>query len=223
MTTAAIIQARMGSTRRPGKVLADICGRPMLSHIVQRCQHIPWVDEVVIATTTRPEDRAIVDLASDEGVMVTQGNSVDVLRRVLNAARMAEADIVVRVCGDAPLFCPRYTGRLAWFIGKHGYDFLEPGPPSAYQGADVITREALELTWRLAADDPLAMEHVTAWAYRHPEHFKVGPQLPVDASMLGEYHLSVDTERDLEYIRGIYRRHWRPGGVVDLEEVVRCM
>lgn len=224
MTTVAIIQARMDSARLPGKVLADICGRPMLSHIIDRCWRIPGVDEVCVATTSRRCDVPICKTAADAEPMVyvtTMSHPDNVLGRVIDAADIMLADVVVRVCGDAPLFCPKHVGRLLQRL--NGFDFLDPGPPSAYQGADVLTFEALLSIGYLAGNDPLATEHVTAWAYRHREAFEVGPALLVESSMLGEFHLSVDTERDLEYVRGIYRRHWKPGRIVDLEEVVKCM
>jgi spore coat polysaccharide biosynthesis protein SpsF len=103
VTVAAIIQARMGSTRFPGKITAPLCGRPLLAHVVERARRARCVDRVVIATTTQPRDDEVVELSAALGVDVVRGPEDDVLRRFVIAAEYARADIVVRITGDCSI------------------------------------------------------------------------------------------------------------------------
>jgi spore coat polysaccharide biosynthesis protein SpsF len=195
----------------------------MLAHIIRRAQHIEGVDEVILATTPNRTDWPLVELAHDENIFVTTGDPEDVLRRLLIAAELVGAGTVIRICGDAPLFCPRFVTRCLRSVTTRGYDFLKRPPPCAYQGADVFSVPALELEWRKAAHRAIAYEHVSTWLYEHTELFNVGPWLPINASLLGEFHLSVDTPEDLDWMRGVYAKHYRRGSIVELEEVVANM
>src|SRR3954469_25257635 len=110
--TVAIIQARLGSTRLPGKVLKPLGGGIVLDHAIERCRAIPSIDAVVIATTDRDEDSAVVAAAERAGALVHRGSAEDVLQRYASAAEMAEADIVLRVTSDCPLIDPAICDRV---------------------------------------------------------------------------------------------------------------
>lgn len=107
MTTVAIIQARTGSSRLPGKVLLPLLGEPLLTRVVRRVGRADRLDKVVVATTTQPADDAIVSLAEREGWPVERGSETDLLNRYVQAARRHRADVVVRITSDCPLIDPR--------------------------------------------------------------------------------------------------------------------
>ena len=112
VTTAAIIQARMGSTRLPGKVMMDLGGQPMLQHVLRRVRAARGVDEVCLATTTLERDDAVAALASSCGVRVFRGSEEDVLARFAGATRWLGADLVVRITADCPLYDPELLAEM---------------------------------------------------------------------------------------------------------------
>ncbi len=219
MKTVAVIQARMGSTRLPGKMMADLAGRPLLFHIIERARAIRSAHDLVLATTVEPADDQLADLARSLGVRVVRGPVENVLERFRMA--LDDAEIVIRICGDAPLFDPGHLDRGVAALIEHQADLIrwDPPVPTAYQGAGVISRRALDWTWEVGRHDPLAYEHVTAYARAHQDQLRTVPIRP-EPEMVGEYKLSIDTAEDLAAMRRIYRRLYRPGKIVGLEEVI---
>jgi spore coat polysaccharide biosynthesis protein SpsF len=203
--TVAIIQARMGSTRLPGKVLLPLLGRPILSRVVERTARAGLVDEVVVATTVDPSDDPIVNLAVDEGWAVERGSENDLLDRYVRTARAHKADIVVRITSDCPLIDPTLIDQTidAFVDGRGGYasNTLEPRTYPRGLDVEVVAREALEQAWRDDAD-PASREHVTPFLYRNPERFRlVRVSSPDDQSA---HRWCVDTSEDYELVRRIY-------------------
>src|SRR5262249_34216934 len=119
MKRVIIVQARMTSTRLPGKVLMDLAGRPMLAQQLNRIKHCTAVDEIVVATTTNSTDEPIVELARQEGVAWFQGSEHDVLARFVGAARQTQADVVVRVTADCPLIDPHIIDTVIHELVSH--------------------------------------------------------------------------------------------------------
>jgi spore coat polysaccharide biosynthesis protein SpsF len=205
MSTVAIIQARMGSTRLPGKVLMDIGGRPMLERVVLRTGAASLVDRVVVATTSTSDDDAIVDLCRSIGAAWFRGSVDDVLDRYRNAAVAFDAETVVRITSDCPLIDPTVIGRVIGAFHSRGPDYASNCIDRTYpRGLDteVFTRAALERAWCEASDPPERI-HVTPYLYRHPERFAL---LSVTAELVCEdLRWTVDTQLDLEVVRDIYR------------------
>lgn len=211
--TVGIVQARMGSTRRPGKVLADLGGRPLLSLVLERARRAATLDDVIVATSDLPGDDAIVELAEREGVDWARGSETDVLDRYRVAARGARADIVVRVTADCPLVDPELIDRLVALRGEGAFDYaviptadpLGLGLRRFPDGldAEAITREALETAAR-EATDPLDREHVTRFVKLRPERFSIG-YLQADTD-LGHERWTVDHPEDLELVRRLVTR-----------------
>lgn len=173
MKTVAIIQARMGSTRLPGKVLKLLNGEPMLSRVVKRVRRAAGVDEVLIATTTEPRDDALTDLCAREGWPCFRGSEHDVLDRYYLAAKEARATVVVRITADCPLIDPGIASSVIEGLELQGSDYCSNVFPRTYpRGLDVeaFTFAALETAWR--EDGNLAWrEHVTQFIVRQPERF----------------------------------------------------
>jgi spore coat polysaccharide biosynthesis protein SpsF len=196
-----IVQARMGSTRLPGKSLKSVLGKPLLCYLLERLRRCQKADEVVLATTTLPEDDPIVETALKMGVPVVRGSSEDLVSRYLQAAHEHHADVVVRVTGDCPLIDPEWIDRLiVQFIECKNVDYLSNTIERTFprgMDAEVFSIKALEETDRLAVQ-PAEREHVTLFMYRHPEQFRLkNVRYPEDHS---RHRWTVDTAEDFQLI-----------------------
>jgi spore coat polysaccharide biosynthesis protein SpsF len=196
----------MGSTRLPGKALADLGGQPMLARIVKRVAPARCLDQLVVATTRLPKDDPIESLARDLGVPCFRGEEQDCLDRYYQAATQHRADIVVRLTGDNPLVDHHFVD---WVIGQYAAsepacDYADTSRSRTFPvglSVEVFAFEALEAAWEADAD-PQHREHVTPFIYAHPERFR----LLHLASPHNYSHLrwTVDTPQDLELVRRIY-------------------
>ncbi len=217
----AIIQARLGATRLPGKTLADIAGHPMLAHVASRAQAIPRVTEVVIATSTKPADDTIVRFAHNAGIPCVRGSEEDVLDRFRLAAAERDADVIVRVTADCPLLDPEVAGLVVdEYLRRQGeIDYVSNVHPPTYpDGLDteVFSRDALEAACRQASE-AADREHVTSYIWSHPESFRLDNVRY--ARDLSAHRWTVDTEADLAFVRAVFdsfgeRR--RPIGMSDV-------
>jgi spore coat polysaccharide biosynthesis protein SpsF len=202
----AIIQARMGSTRLPGKVLAAIHGHPMLWHVVRRTQAATTLDEVIVATTTQPADDTIVAFCREHSLSCFRGSEDDVLDRYYRAALQQNADAVVRITSDCPLIDPEIVDKTVRAFLQERPDYASNGVVRTYpRGLDteVMTFEALELAW-CEARQPYERSHVTPYLYEIPGRFKV---LSVTADQdYSACRWTVDTPEDLEFVRAVYAR-----------------
>ena len=219
-----IIQARMGSSRFPGKMLAELTGQPLLFHIISRAQRLKSAHEIVLATTAKARDEPLVNIAQSMRVSVIRGPEDNVLQRFMMAVEATQADIIIRICGDSPLFDPGFMDESVSLLKKHDAELvvLRNNVPTAYQGASAISARALRWTWEVARDDPLAYEHVTAYARTHYEQLRTVTIDP-DPELVGDFHLSIDTETDLELMRQIYQQLYIPGDIVSLKDAVRLL
>lgn len=206
MKVTAIIQARMGSTRLPGKVLADVGGESTLGRVVGRLRRSQLLDELVIATTVAVADEAIVREAQRLGVPCFRGDELDVLNRYYQAARAFQPDVVVRITSDCPLIDPEVSDRTIRAFLHEKPDYASNALQRTYpRGLDteVITAEALGRAWR-DAKRPYEREHVTPFLYEHPELFKL---LSVTNEIDSGWHRwTLDTPEDLEFVRSVYSR-----------------
>jgi spore coat polysaccharide biosynthesis protein SpsF len=206
--TVAIIQARMASSRLPGKVLLDIGGEPMLARVVERASRANAVAQTVVATTTDPGDDVVEAYCDERGYPCYRGSSFDVLDRYYQAARLHRAEIVVRITADCPVIDPGLIDQIVEEFIRTQCDFaanrLPPPWGRTYPiGLDieVCSFAGLELAWREAAL-PHQREHVMPFFYEQPERFHI---LLVNHSVdYGTLRWTVDTADDLELLRQIY-------------------
>jgi len=203
--TVAIVQARMGSERLPGKVLLPLLGEPMLTRVMRRAARAGRLDAVVVATTDQPADDAIVELAERESWHVVRGSAHDLLDRYVVAARAHDAEVIVRITSDCPLIDPEVIDRTVAAFEEADVDYasnsLEPRTFPRGLDVEVVSRTALERAWREDAD-PAWREHATPYIYRHPEAFKVLAVRSEDDQSGQRW--SVDTPEDYELVRRIY-------------------
>ncbi|PWC90499.1 spore coat protein [Azospirillum sp. TSH100] len=205
----AISQARMTSTRLPGKVLMPAAGRPLLAHHLERLSRTPRLDAVVLATTVNTTDDPVAACAQGLGITVFRGDEQDVLGRFAGAAALAGADLVVRVTADCPLIDPALVGRLiATFQQSQPLDYLSIDSTRYPRGldAEIFPRRLLDEA-AATATDPAEREHVTPYIYNHPDRFRLGMALvpdisadPADSWLEGQ-RWCVDEPADYELVR----------------------
>lgn len=193
MRTAAVIQARMGSTRLPGKVLMDVRpGERLLSHLVERLQECRQVDEVTVATSYDSDDDVIENLLSN----VYRGSADDVLHRTTGATRWSAADTIVRVTADCPLIDPAHIDSLIDHFRWTNPDYMiHTGVPDGF-AAEIVRLETLERIHPLANEEE--REHVTLYIRRRPEQFSLAT---LDMGYRDPWRLTVDTAEDLKLVR----------------------
>lgn len=203
MRVIAIIQARMGSSRLPGKVLAALGDATMLGQVVRRLRTARRLDEVVVATSTAAGDDAVVCEAGRLGAGVHRGPEDDVLARFVGAARSYRADAIVRVTADCPLLDGAVVDRVIAALGDD-VDYASNTHQRSYpRGLDVeaLHRDVLDRIGRLARSRP-AREHVTAFVLEQPGLFRVA-QVRAEHDD-ADLRWTVDTPEDLAVVRGLY-------------------
>ena len=207
MRRVIIVQARMTSTRLPGKVLMEIAGQPMFARQLQRLKQCMLVDDIVVATTIRATDDPVAELARREQVGCFRGSEQDVLARYVGAAREARADVVIRVTGDCPLIDPQVTDRVISELTDHAgeCDYASNVLRRTYpRGLDVeaFFWDTLLRVDRLARSDA-AREHVTIVPRsEHPELFLC--RSVEDEQNNADLRWTVDTAADLDFVRQLY-------------------
>jgi spore coat polysaccharide biosynthesis protein SpsF len=228
MKTVAIIQARMGSSRLPGKVLKELCGRSVLDHVITRVKACRSLDLVVVATTPAAADDGIVAETVRCGADVFRGSEDDVLARYHGAAQQSQADIVVRVTSDCPLFDPQVLEKMLQrfhAIKSEGgsVDYMSNSLERTFPrglDAEIFTSSALERAYR-EANKPYEREHVTPYLYLNPTLFVLENfRQEVDQS---SHRWTLDTEEDFRLLDEIFRTLSRDGKPVTTKAVLDLM
>jgi spore coat polysaccharide biosynthesis protein SpsF len=219
----AIIQARMSSSRLPGKVLLDIAGQPMLARVVARTARAASVHQVLVATTTDASDDPVAAHCDSMGIPYTRGSLDDVLDRYYQAASQFKADVVVRITGDCPVIEPVLIDDCVNALLEGSYDFtcnrLPPPFTRTYPiglDTEVCTFAALEKAWN-EATETFHREHVMPYLYEGVELSAISRQLSEGVSPrgfkiaqlhhttdFGDYRWTVDTSEDLEFMRRVF-------------------
>lgn len=224
MKRIAVVQARMGSTRFPGKVVADLDGAPVLARVIERVQRSRSIDEVVVATSVVSADDEVAELARALGVRSIRGSEGDVLGRYALATVETRADVVVRVTADCPLVEPTVIDRVVSALLADGgrCDYASNVIERTYpKGLDVeaLWSDVVRRADRLATST-LAREHVTWFIYRErPDlHVLRSVTAPEDDHDL---RLTVDTTADLELVRRLYSWLDLSRSQVELADLIR--
>lgn len=208
----AIIQARMGSTRLPGKILKELVGKPVLWHVVNRVKHANKVDKVIVATTAEKEDDIVEELAKKEGWDYFRGSVENVLERYYEAAKQFGADIVVRLVGDCPLIDPEIIDGCIGAFQKQACDYIRNAPdqerflPRGLDDIEVFSIQALEKAYREAQEN-YEKEHVTPYIWENKKNqFMIGKEPRIKNEYKKSYHLAIDYPEDFKVIEILYNR-----------------
>jgi spore coat polysaccharide biosynthesis protein SpsF len=209
MKVVVVIQARLGSTRLPGKVLLPLKGRPLLERMLARVGQAKTADEIVVATTRQASDASIASLAAACGVRCIAGHPDDLVDRHLQAARLTEADAIVKIPSDCPLIDPAVIDQtIAFYRAAHPrYDYVSNlYPPSWPDGNDVevMSRDALEATGR-EAKLQFQREHTTPFIWDQPDRFALGNVAWAGGRDLSASHrLTLDYQEDYQLIAAVF-------------------
>ena len=201
----AIIQARMSSSRLPGKVLMEAGGAPMLKHVVDRAARCTQMNAVIVATSLDVQDDPVAEFCGRERMSYYRGSEDDVLDRYYQAARNAKADIVVRITGDCPLIDPDVIGKAVHLFNSGEFDYVSNVYPPTYpDGLDVevVSMAALETAWHEAVR-PMDREHVTCFVSENKDHNRFRRGNIENSRNLSRYRLTVDDVRDVQVVRAI--------------------
>lgn len=206
MKILAIVQARMGSSRLPGKVLMDLAGETVLARVVRRSSRAALVDQVVVATSLSLMDDRVISECARLGVEHFRGSEANVLNRYYRCAQAFAATTVVRITADCPFVDPALVDLTICAFQQNPCDYasnaLVPGYPRGLD-VEVFTMSALTRAWQ-EARKPYEREHVTPYFYEHPELFRLVSVNP-DRDHSG-LRWTLDTVEDLELLRAIYAR-----------------
>lgn len=208
MEITAIIQARMGSTRLPGKVLREICGKPVLWHIVNRVSGSDYLDKIIIATSDHPADDIIEQFTMGYKLDVYRGSQYNVLERFYKCAVQYKTDLVVRLTGDNALIDPHIIDLgIEYFIKETGTDYLyyREGLPLG-MAVEIFTFQALETAYKEATDAE-CLEHVTPYLYKNSKFN--AKRVSGIGKNYSNYRWTMDTEQDYNLIKKIYENLYR--------------
>jgi len=205
MNPVAIIQARYGSTRLPGKVLKPLASHTVLYYVIRRCQLSRSLADVVVATTEEPADDVIETYCRSLGVPVFRGSQEDVLLRYVEAAAWSNADPIVRITSDCPLIEPAIIDQVvqSFANSRADYVFIQ-GYPRGIGDAEVMTLSALQRSLEeTAPSDIRYREHVMTYLIDHPEKFRLQiVEAPAEIQALG-LRLCIDQAEDMTVIKSI--------------------
>ena len=220
MSTIAIIQARMGSTRLPGKVLLKLEDKTVLEHVVNRVRSSKYIDDVIVATTIAKEDLQIVKLCANRGISVYCGSEDDVLDRYYQAAKLFKVDNIARITSDCPVIDPKIIDDVISLHFKECVDYSSNVLKKSYpdgQDIEVFTFAALKEAWenaKLASE----REHVTPYLWKNPGIFKhVNLEYIED---LSQKRWTLDNPEDYTFIKIIYKNLYDEHSLFDMDSIL---
>jgi spore coat polysaccharide biosynthesis protein SpsF len=198
----ATIEARMTSSRLPGKVLLPAAGRPMLQHLIDRLRAVPSLNDIVLATTTNTTDQPLVDFAGRVGIKVYRGSEQDVMARVIGAAQLGHADVVVEITADCPIIDPEIVEQTVRTYAHNDADYVANSLVRSFPDGMDTQVFSLATLQRSAAmtDHPLDREHVTRHICHHPQHFRHLNLVAPPSLHWPELGLTLDERADYELL-----------------------
>ena len=222
LKVSAIIQARMGSERLPGKVLMPICGKSVLEHIVERLKFCKFLHHIILAIPDTKENDILEKFAQDNLLAYYRGSEEEVLERVYLAAKKNNCDVVVAITADNPLIDPEIIDTAVEQHVHSGADYSCTEYPSKFLpvglGIELFNFKALAIAYK-NAKDAYQKEHVSSHFYETPDAFKITKVvLPEDLKNPG-LRLTLDTKEDLELISYIYTKLYKPGEIFKTKEI----
>ena len=225
MKTVIIVQARMTSTRLPGKVLMKVMGKPLLEYQIERLRRVNLADEIVVATTTTATDRPIVDLCKQLKVSCFRGSENDVLARYCEASSLHLADVVVRVTSDCPVIDPAVVTEVIRYYHDHQdcCDYVSNALQDTYplgMGVEVFSSKVLHEAFLEATSAP-EREHVTPFIYCHPERYRI--ENMAFSENMSHHRWTVDTSEDFDLVRRIIEALYPANKAFTLDDIVELL
>lgn len=224
MSVVAIVQARMGSSRLPGKVMKKVLGRPLLWYLIDRLRKSKLIDKIVIATTSKTADRPILKLAQKMGVDSFTGSEDDVLDRYYQAAIKYDKDTIVRITADCPLIDPELVDKIIehYLKNREHLDYAQSGLsfPDGIVETAVFSFAALERTWKEAKLSS-EREHVTSYIWTNPHLFRIATI--ENSENLSNIRLTVDNEEDFQLVSKLLQALYQEGEIFHLQDMMNYL
>jgi len=216
-----IVQARVGSTRLPNKVIKKLGNKTILEILLNRLTKSKTINRIVIATTTKKEDDIIEKIALNSGFEVFKGSEKDVLDRYYNAAIEYNADIIVRITADNPLTDVDLIDSQVESLIESSYDYVTAKGIILGLGSEVFTLNTLKKAWE-NAKEKYQREHVTPYIYENPEMFKLGYVNPPDLLKREDIRLTIDTIEDFKLYQELYN-HLGDLENADIQKIIKFL
>ena len=226
MMVLAIIQARTGSKRLPGKVLMKIINKPILTHIIESLRLSKQINKIIVATTKLPEDNKIEKLCKDLNIECFRGSDIDVLDRFYSCAQFFEGDLIVRLTGDNPLLDPTIIDEIIEVCKKSECDYatnvLHPTYPYGFSSCEVFPFRILKKLHNIVTD-PMSREHVTFHIRKNPNLYKIREINAPKNLIRPDWRLSVDYPEDMELMKKIFSKLYQKGSFISYEKLVNFL
>lgn len=225
MKKVATIEARMTSSRLPGKVLMESCGKPLLELMIERIRRSSLVDDIVVATTVNLEDDPIVKVCEKINCKYYRGSEEDVLLRVVEAADSIKTDLIIELTGDCPCIDWRHIDYLINFYMNNDYDFVANNTQKSFPDGFDVRIFSLKLLKKLekASTDPKDREHVSIYFPNHPEQFTCYNWIAESDEYRPEYEVTLDEIGDYELINQIFMELYPMNKDFSCKDVVRFL
>lgn len=221
---AAIIQARMGSTRLPSKTLMTLEDETLLGHLILRVQASVHIDDIIIATTDKARDNVIADFAVKRRIKLFRGSEDDVLDRFYKAAVRYDIEHIVRVTPDCPMLDPKITDLVISHYMKGNHDYVSNIIPPTYpDGLDteIFSFNALEKAWK-EAKLPFEREHVTEYIIHNPKLFRLFSVKNKGEDLSG-MRWTVDTKEDFEFAKQVFAKLYSPQNIFHMHDILKLL
>lgn len=220
-----VIQARMGSTRLPGKVMKLLGDRPVLWHVVERVKQSKLIDMIIVATTNSDEDNTIVEFCKKNSINYYRGSEKDVLDRYYKTAKYYKLDAIIRVTSDCPIIDSIVIDKLVktYLDNKEQLDYVSNSMIRTYpRGLEcsIFSMEALKESWENATKE-YHKEHVVMYIREHKEKFKI--MNICNDKMLSNYRWTLDTKEDYIFLKCIYNNLYKSGSIFTTNDVLELL
>lgn len=225
MKIAATIEARMTSSRLPGKPMMEVCGRPILGHLVERLKVVESIDVIVLATTTNHTDEIMAAYASSIGIEVFRGDENDVMGRVINAGKSVNADVIVEITGDCPIIDPQIVEQAIRLYRGNTYDYVGNQHVRSYPDGMDVQVFALEtlIKSELMTSKPLDREHVTLHIRNNPQLFSHLNLVAPPEQHWPDLGLTLDEQSDFDLLKVIIENFHDKNPLFSCLDVVRFL
>lgn len=225
MKIVATIEARMASSRLPGKILKEAVEKPLLELMVERVRRSKWLNEVVVATTVESPDDVTEQACREMGVKCYRGSNDDVLERVLKAAQAHGADLIVELTGDCPLIDPVEMDKVIQYYLDNSFDYVSNFRDRLFpRGTEtqVFSVKVLEDVAR-RTQDSADHEHVSLFIYEHPEIYKLGGVSAEPLYNRPDLRLTVDTPQDYELVKTVFEKLYPGNSQFTLKDIIQLL
>ena len=225
MKIVATIEARMTSSRLPGKPMMEVCGRPILGHLVDRLKAVESIDVIVLATTTNHTDDLMAGYASSIGIEVFRGDENDVMGRVLNAGKSVDADVIVEITGDCPIIDPEIIEQAIRLYRGNTYDYVGNQHVRSYPDGMDVQVFALDtlIKSELMTSEPLDREHVTLHIRNNPQIFSHLNLVAPPEQHWPDLGLTLDEQSDFDLLKVIIENFYDKNPLFSCLDVVRFL